>query len=145
MRWLIALVVIAILVALFFYNPEEPTSGTPPSATNTQATTQVRLSTRPPAAVPQQPRMAQGPNLARIKETARKHRVDIVRWQPTGNGAAMRLQWIGDSVGPGGDFMNDLISQGLIRNCNIPGPNEMGYFRDQQQRPTHWVEYQVTW
>lgn len=142
MRWWIGiLIVIIVIIALILLNDYEPTP--PPVApTPTQAqtpepeptATQVAAQPRPPV------RPAIDDILERIKQVAARNRVEIVGWQRTGGGANIKIQWIGDSSGPGGEFMHDLLLQGIIRSADNA---QQGIFVNRQQQRVYWTQWQL--
>lgn len=124
MKWLLVIALVLIGFAMFCKKPEAPLA---------------------PGAATDRSRVVAQDKLPLIKDTARKFNVEILSFEPSGNGATMRIQWYGPSTGPGGDFMNSLITQGIIRNLNLPAANEQGYFVDKEQRQVHWIQYQIIW
>jgi hypothetical protein len=139
MRWLIVIAVIAIIVAIYLSGDSStPTNLQPVTPSTMQAT--APEPDAEPAPPPRQPVQAAPDKLQQIKQIAQIHRVQIVNYQPMGNGALIHLQWGGDSTGPGGDLINDLLTKGIIRGANDP---QQGVGMDRQQRRVYWTKWQL--
>ncbi len=155
MRWWIGIVIVIVIIAALIYITQEE-----PAPTSTQTTTTTATQTQAPepapteeAATPDpaatqaaaQPRQPAQPAvddvLERIKQVAAQNRVQIVGWQRGGSGAIIKLQWIGDSSGPGGDFINDLLRQGIIRSADDP---QQGVGFNRQQQRVYWTQWRLS-
>lgn len=154
MRWWIVIAIVVIIVAALIYITQEdvartsaqptPTTQTqaqPPDPSESQAATEPELAATQSPAQPLQPaRPAVDDVLERIKKVAARNRVEIVGWQRGGGGANIKIQWIGDSSGPGGDFVNDLLRQGIIRSADNP---QQGIFVNPHQQRVYWTQWRL--
>lgn len=152
MRWWIGIAIIIILVILLISIND---GGNAPATTTTTTTTTTQTQTADPSqqnteepeptpeAAPQPRRQAQQPvdgKLQALKIVAARNRVQLAGYQRGGAGAKIRIEWIGDSSGPGGDFMMDLLRQGVIRSADNA---QQGINVNQQQQRVYWTQWDV--
>lgn len=71
---------------------------------------------------------------------ARSQRVSIVGYSESGLTVNVVVDWVGDSVGPGGDFLDEGVKQGIIRNFNDKGFRE---YYDRQGRRHFQAAYEL--
>ncbi|MCE5231109.1 hypothetical protein LLG95_16150 [bacterium] len=139
MRWLIVIVVLGIIAAIYFSGDSSTQTTQQPAPPPAQVSEPEPTPEEPTP----QPRQAQAPapdKLQQIRQVANKYRIQIVNYQPGGNGAFIHIQWVGDSTGPGGDFIRDLLGQGIIRDATNP---KQGISVDRQQRRVYWTQWQL--
>lgn len=93
--------------------------------------------TFPPPRVP-----VAAPTGIRVKldAIARGTRVSIIAYREQGRKVNVTVQWVGDSTGPGGDFLDECVRQGILRDFKDQGFKE---FHDRQGRRTYQAAYEL--
>lgn len=147
---LIVVVIVAAVIAFlklgtpYFVSPQRPSSPAPtPSATPAPPMQPVAMSTPRPQPPPMpKPAMTPVPTnyRSRLEAVARSQRVSIVGYSESGLTVNVVVDWVGDSVGPGGDFLDEGVKQGIIRNFNDKGFRE---YYDRQGRRHFQAAYEL--
>jgi hypothetical protein len=65
---------------------------------------------------------AADPRESRIREAALKAGLTLTEFEAQATGAVFTVRWEGSSAATGGDFLQQLIADGIARDIDIPGP-----------------------
>lgn len=113
MRFLLILVIIAVVV-ISFLNRES--------------------SSPPPEPLPEPDRRAQ------FEEAATEAGVQLVAYEQQDRSAKVTVRWIGDVASLGGDFIQQCLTDQIIRDFDLPAKQNTGY---QDGRRFWMAEYNV--
>jgi hypothetical protein len=150
----LAIVLVLIAAALIYLKLAGPQPTPPPVKTATPDTPQAPgFPTQAQPASPliptpaATPRPTLGPTPVptqayanKIAELAQRTGVQIQSYSETGGRVNVVIHWIGDSTGPGGDFLDEGVKEGLIRNFK---ENGFRRYHDRQLRTHHEAAYEL--
>jgi len=128
--WVVILLIILGVVFYYFGTPAnerhlpEPPSPTPttPKVVWTQETLQQRLT-----------------QLVQANDDMKRVKMEVTLQEMKDKQARIRMAWMGDVASCGGDYLDKLITEGIIKDINLNAPGEKKPWIDQDSR-THWVQ-----
>jgi len=141
MKWFgyaIFLIVLGLIIYAYFYGNPKRTGNPASTATQTAAAQPPASGLAPGAAgAAPAPTPAQLSLEPRIRAVAAQTGVTIGSLQASGKAYQVQVDWIGDVASIGGDFVEQLIRQGVIRDFDgLPGGSR---WYDDQGR-SHFTE-----
>lgn len=139
---------ITALLALKYFSEKPGRTARSTASTAAAPQTAVSIPTAPqPAYVAPTPTPGTGPTpvatyayAGKIAEMAQKARVEVTRYSESGGRVNVVVHWIGDSSGPGGDFLDEGLKAGAFRDFKDRGSNV--YF-DRQGRRNWEAAYEL--
>lgn len=132
MKLLILLIITFIVVMAFWNSGERPKPAAPAA---TPAAEAPAAEPTPLAAVPR-PAAQPNPNanvLARMQTVARQTGVRITGFQPQQGGAMVAVAWPWGNAALGGDFLENCLKEGVIRDIDLNNKKEGAAMENGQQ------------
>lgn len=119
MKWFLIIVILAVIALVLSQYLDEPPRPVKPPQTAAAPTPEP---TTTPQAPPPRPAAQANPNanvLARMQTVARQTGVRITSFQPQQGGAVVAIAWPGGNAALGGDFLENCMKEGIIRDIDL--------------------------
>jgi len=129
-------VVVGLLLWLRNWQAKQPPPAAAASATSVTMPAPVPSQATAPAPAPTLPTNAR----SKVARVAQRAGVRVASWQDAGSDAIVKVEWVGSSAGPGGDFLDAGLREGAFRDFDDMG-NKYGY--DAQGRQVWSATYRL--